>query len=87
MQPSFFSPSRRGITVLTLLLIVIALMLLAFFFVSYLRTRPAQAQSGSRGSAPQLAHQPLDQLNLPGVIQVVRRDAVDLLPVRPHTTG
>lgn len=38
---------RRGITVLTLLLIIIAVILVAFFLVSYLRTRPAQIQSSS----------------------------------------
>ncbi|HZA97163.1 MAG TPA: hypothetical protein VE399_00205 [Gemmatimonadales bacterium] len=46
MQLNFSSPTnRRGITVLTLLLIIIAVILVAFFLVSYLRTRPAQVQS------------------------------------------
>jgi len=48
MQPSPISANnRRGITVLTLLLIIIAIVLAAFFVVSYLRTRPAQVQSSS----------------------------------------
>ena len=84
MQPGFFSPGRRGITVLTLLLIIVAVMLLAFFFVSYLRTRPTQAHAGA---VTPLAHQPLDELNLPGVIQVVRRDPVDFLGVGPYSAG
>ena len=46
MQLNFSSPTnRRGITVLTLLLIIIAVILVAFFLVSFLRTRPAQVQS------------------------------------------
>lgn len=46
MQQSSFSPThRRGITVLALLLIIIAVILVAFFVVSYLRTQPAQVQS------------------------------------------
>jgi hypothetical protein len=50
MQRSLFSPaSRRGITVLALLLIIIAVLLGAFFLVSYLRTQPqAQSSSGIR---------------------------------------
>ena len=88
MQPSFFSPtSRRGITVLALLLIIIAVILVAFFLVSYLRTRPAQIQSSVGGSSSPLSHQSFDQLDLPGVIQVVRGDSVDLLRVSPHSAG
>lgn len=42
MQVRSFSPTgRRGITVLALLLIIIAIMLVAFFLVSYLRTANA----------------------------------------------
>jgi hypothetical protein len=52
MQRNFFSPaSRRGITVLTLLLIIIAIILVAFFVVSYLRVRPAEVQSSSGAGA------------------------------------
>jgi hypothetical protein len=48
MQPSHSAPrSRRGITVLTLLLIIIAIVIAAFFLVSYLRTRPTAVQSSS----------------------------------------
>jgi hypothetical protein len=35
---SFSLPDRRGITVLALLLVIIAVILVAFFLVSYLRT-------------------------------------------------
>ena len=88
MQRSAFSPTnRRGITVLALLLIIIAVILVAFFVVSYLRTRPAQVQSSSRVSGPLLSHQPFDQLDLSGVIQVVRGDPVDLLGIGPDTAG
>lgn len=82
---------RRGITVLGLLLVIIALMVVGFFLVRYLRTRQAATDSPplirpepvslSRGP---VLHQPLDQLDLAGVIQIVRRDAVDLLPIGPH---
>jgi hypothetical protein len=42
MQLSPFSTiNRRGITVLALLLIIIAVLLVAFFVVSYLRTTSA----------------------------------------------
>lgn len=44
MQLSSFSQAnRRGITVLALLLIIIAVILVAFFLVSYLRTASASA--------------------------------------------
>jgi uncharacterized membrane protein len=50
MQTSHPSPqSRRGITVLTLLLIIIAIVIAAFFLVSYLRTRPAPVQVSLAG--------------------------------------
>jgi hypothetical protein len=56
MQLSSFSPTnRRGITVLTLLLIIIAVILVAFFVVSYLRVRPAQVQSSSAVPAAAMA--------------------------------
>jgi hypothetical protein len=56
MQRNFFSPpSRRGITVLTLLLIIIAVILVAFFLVSYLRTRPAELQSSAPAPATAMA--------------------------------
>ena len=56
MQLNFSSPTnRRGITVLTLLLIIIAVILVAFFLVSYLRTRPAQVQSSSGVPAAAMA--------------------------------
>lgn len=79
---------RRGITVLGLLLVIIALMVAGFFVVRYLRTRQGATESPplirpERGSL----HQPLDQLDLAGVIQVVRGDAVDLLRVGPHPAG
>ncbi|HYF39381.1 MAG TPA: hypothetical protein VD930_06840 [Gemmatimonadales bacterium] len=46
MQQRSLAPAgRRGITVLALLLIIIAVVLVAFFLVSYLRTRPAPVQS------------------------------------------
>ena len=47
MPRSFTPTARRGITVLALLLIIIAVILVAFFLVSYLRTRPAPIQSSS----------------------------------------
>lgn len=48
MQQRSLAPAgRRGITVLALLLIIIAVILVAFFLVSYLRTRPAPIQSSS----------------------------------------
>jgi flagellar biogenesis protein FliO len=67
-------PARRGITVLSLLLLIIAVVIAAIFLVRYLRNRPAAS-----------LHQPLDQLNLAGVVQVVRGDAVNLLRVGPHS--
>jgi hypothetical protein len=78
---------RRGITVLGLLLVIIALMVVGFFLVRYLRTRQGTTDSPplirpERGSLR--LHQPLDQLDLAGVIQVVRRNSVDLLPIGPH---
>ena len=50
-MPTQVSPllpaNRRGITVLALVLIIIAVILVAFFLVSYLRTGPATVQSSS----------------------------------------
>lgn len=74
---------RRGMTVLTLLLLIIALVIAAIFLLRYLRSRPAAAQLSSAS----LPHQPLDQLDLTSVIQVVRGDSMDLLRVRPHPAG
>jgi hypothetical protein len=90
MAEAWIQGRRRGITVLGLLLVIIALMVAGFFAVRYLRTRQSAADSppiirpepGQRGSLR--LHQPLDELDLAGVIQVVRRDAVDLLRVGPH---
>jgi flagellar biogenesis protein FliO len=75
--------SGKGITVLGLLLLIIALVIAAVFLVRYLRTRPA-VSSGPRHVSP---HQPLDQLDLAGVIQIVRGHPVNLLRVRPHPSG
>lgn len=41
--------NRRGITVLTLLLLIIALVVAAFFLVRYLVTRPAPVQTSDIG--------------------------------------
>lgn len=71
---------RRGLTVLGLLLLIIALVVAAVLLIRYLRSRPAAASVS-------LTHQTFDQLDLPGVIQVVRGDAVDLLYVPPHPLG
>jgi PDZ domain-containing secreted protein len=47
-QVSSLSPTnQRGITVLALVLIIIAVILVAFFLVSYLRTTPGPSQSMS----------------------------------------
>jgi hypothetical protein len=72
LRGSISRPGRRGITVLSLLLLIIAIVIAAIFLVRYLRDRPAVS-----------LHQPLDQLNLAGVIQVMRGDAVNLLRVGP----
>lgn len=73
------SGPRRGITVLGLLLLIIALVVAGIFLVRYLRNRPVASTTS--------AHQPLDQLNLTGVIQVVRGDAMDLLRIGPRSLG
>ena len=77
---SILRARRTGITVLGLLLLIIALMVGGFFLVRYLRSRPATAHSF-------LPHEPLDELNLSGVIEVVGGDAVDFLRVGPHPLG
>ena len=73
LRGSISRPGRRGITVLSLLLLIIAIVIAAIFLVRYLRSRPTVS-----------LHQPLDQLNLAGVVQVMRGDAVNLLRVGPH---
>jgi hypothetical protein len=81
---------RSGITVLGLLLLIIALMVGGFFLVRYLRSRQAVTESRPLvrpASVSPSLHQPLDELNLSGVIEVVRGDAVDLLRVGPHAFG
>jgi hypothetical protein len=66
--------------VLGLLLLIIALVVAAILVVRYLRTRPVAAHPAPLTSfRPRLSHQAFDQLDLPGVIQVVRREAVNLL--------
>ena len=77
--------SGRGMTVLTLLLLIIALVIAAVFLVRYLRSRPV----GSSPSPTSLSspHQPFDQLNLPGVIQVVSGHSVNLLRIGPYSSG
>ena len=82
--------SSRGITVLGLLLLILGLVALAFFLVRYLGNRPAGAQPVTldRPSAPGAsAYQPFDQLNLPGVIEIVGGNAVDFLRIAPHALG
>jgi hypothetical protein len=68
--------ARRGITVLGLLLLIIAIVIAALLLVRYLRSRPAVS-----------FHQPFDQLNLSGVIQIMRGDTVNLLCVGPYSAG
>lgn len=71
--------SGRGITVLNLLLLIIALVIAAIFLVRYLRTRPAVSSISS--------HESFDQLDLAGMIQIVRSNSMDLLRVGPHSSG
>jgi hypothetical protein len=78
MRPFFaVGAPPRGITVLGLLLLIIAVIVTAVFLIGYLRSRPAAMSF----------HQPLDQLNLPRVVEVVRGNAVNLLGVGPHPFG
>ena len=83
--------SSRGITVLGLLLLILALVALGFFLVRYLGHRPAGGQPPitlNRSPAPGAsAYQPFDQLNLPGVIEIVGGNAVDFLRIAPHALG
>ena len=67
---------RRGITVLGLLLLIIAVVIAAIFLTRYLRSRPAVSW-----------HEPLNELDLSRVIQVVSSDAVYLLGVGPDALG
>ena len=76
---------RQGITVLGLLLLILALVAGGFFLVRYLRSRQPATRPVSITMT--LLHQPLDQLNLAGVVEVVRGDAMDLLRVGPHALG
>ncbi len=75
----FFSAGapQRGITVLGLLLLIIAVIVAAIFLIGYLRSRPAGVSF----------HQPLDQLNLPRVVEVVRGNPVNLFGVGPYPFG
>jgi hypothetical protein len=81
--------SRYGLTVLGLLLLIIALMVGGFFVVRYLRSRQAATQSPPlvRPTRLSLPHEPLNQLNLTGVVEVVRGHAVDFLGVGPYALG
>lgn len=76
--------ARRGITVLGLVLLIIAVILIAVFLVRYLRTRPAVSLLPTEVAEVKLSQESFDQLDLAGVIQVVRRDAVNLLGVGPN---
>jgi hypothetical protein len=81
---------RSGITVLGLLLLIIALMLGGFFLVRYLRSRQTTTQSRPLvrpASVIPSRHQPLDELNLTGMIKIMRGDTVDLFRVGPHAFG
>jgi hypothetical protein len=48
-----------------------------------------RGEGGAVGSVlrPSLAHQPLDQLNLAGVVKVVGGDAMDLFGIGPLPSG
>lgn len=92
------SPARHGITVIGLLLLIIALVVAGIFLVRFLRSRPVATGSSPlsyvmRSPWPRerlgitSAPESLDQLNLSGVIQVVRGDPVYLLGVGPHSFG
>ncbi len=76
---------ERGITVLGLLLLIIALVVVAIYAVRYLRAGAVTHTAPVTSLRSRLSHQTLDQLNLPGVIEVVRGDAVDFLSQGPHT--
>lgn len=83
------SSANRGITVLGLLLLIIALMVGGFFVVRYLRSRQAATHSPPlvRPTTSVLPHQPFDQLNLAGVVEIVSGDPMNLLGVGPHSLG
>ena len=76
---------RRGITVLGLLLLIIAVVVVAIYAVRYLRTGAVRHTTPVTSLRLRLPHQTLDQLDLPGVIEVVRGNAVDFLSQGPHT--
>lgn len=83
-HPSATRNARRGITVLGLVLLIIAVILIAVFLVRYLRSRPAVSLLPTEVAEINLSEESFDQLDLAGVIQVVRRDAVNLLGVGPY---
>jgi hypothetical protein len=86
-MPPRSGPNRRGITVLGLLLLIIALMVGGFFVVRYLRSPQPTTQSPPlvRPTTSVLPHEFLYQLNLTGVVQVVGGNPVDLFGVGPHS--
>jgi hypothetical protein len=68
-QPRPLGSARRGITVLTLLLLIVAAIIAAVFLVRYLHSRPAVSmQQHVVRITPTSAHQPFEQLYLPRVI-------------------
>ena len=83
------SSANRGITVLSLLLLIIALMVGGFFVVRYLRGRQGATQSPPlvRPTPLSLSHELFDQLNLAGVVEIVSGDPMNLLGVGPHSLG
>lgn len=76
---------RRGITVLGLLLLIIVLVLVAIYAVRYLRTGAVTHTAPVTSLRSPLPQQALDQLDLPGVVEVVRGNAVNFLSQGPHT--
>lgn len=76
---------KRGITVLGLLLLIIALVVVAIYAVRYLRTGAVTHTAPVTSLRLRLPHQTLDKLDLPGVIKVVRGNPVDFLSQGPHT--
>ena len=76
---------RRGITVLGLLLLIIAVVVVAIYAVRYLRTGAVRQTAPVTSLQLRLPHQTFDKLDLPGVIEVVRGDAVNFLSQGPHT--
>jgi hypothetical protein len=79
-------PTRRGITVLTLLLLIITVIVGAIVVIRYLRSRPqASVAQPTQGMA--LLHQSFNKLNLSGMIEIVGRDSVNFLGVGPYSAG